>query len=337
MTSLKAAVIGVGSMGRNHARVYRELAETELVAVADPNPQVAEGVARDQQARAYGDYRAMLAAELPDIVSVVVPTEQHFEVATAALEAGCHVLVEKPITSTVEQGLGLIAHAEALGRQLMVGHIVRFDPAVQELKRRLDANELGRIFQVRSQRLGPFPARVRDVGVVIDLATHDVDITSYVTGQPIVRVYAETQREIHSSHEDLLIGTLRLASGAVGLLEINWLTPTKTRTLTITGERGMFVVDYLMQDLYYYENQEALPISWDQISMIKGVSEGRMIRYPINKMEPLKIELQAFAQSIIAGAPAPVSGREGLAALRTALALVRSGLEHRPVTVEHEG
>jgi UDP-N-acetylglucosamine 3-dehydrogenase len=329
--TLRAAVVGVGAMGRNHARVYREIAETELVAVADACRENGRQVAQDNWTKSYGDYRQMLERDKPDLVSVVVPTEDHFQVAWDALEAGCHVLVEKPITASVELGAALIAHAERLGRKLMIGHVVRFDSAVQELKRRLDAGELGRVFEVRSRRLGPFPARVRDVGVIIDLATHDLDITCYLTGQRIVRVYAETEREIHSSHEDILAGTVRLSGGAIGLLDINWLTPTKIRELTVTGEKGMFLVDYLTQDLYFYENQDAVAVQWAQMSLLKGVSEGRMIRFPVSKVEPLKAELQAFARSVQNDTPVPVPGQDGLTALRSALALAQSGREHLPI------
>lgn len=321
-------------MGRNHVRVYREMRETELVAVADAYSEDVRQLAGDNLTEAYTDYRQMLAQAQPELVSVVVPTEEHFQVAADALASGCHVLVEKPITATVEEGLSLLALARRSGRKLMVGHVVRFDSAVQELKRRLDAGELGRIFQVRSRRLGPFPARVRDVGVIVDLATHDLDITTYVAGQEIVRVYAETEREIHSHHEDILAGTLRLSGGAIGLLDINWLTPAKVRELTVTGEKGMFLVDYLTQDLYFYENQDALAVQWEQIGLLKGVSEGRMIRYPVSKAEPLKSELQAFARSVLDDTPSPVPGESGLAALRAALALVRSGAEHRAIELE---
>jgi len=333
-TTLRAAVIGVGAMGRNHARVYREIPEIELVAVADACVENGECVAHDYLTKAYTDYQQLLAREKPDLVSIVVPTEDHFPVTMDALTAGCHVLVEKPLTATVEQGGVLIERAAQLGRKLMVGHVVRFDSAVQELKRRLDLGELGKIFEVRSRRLGPFPARVRDVGVIVDLATHDLDITSYLTGQQIIRVYAETEREIHSSHEDILAGTVRLSGGAIGLLDINWLTPTKIRELTVTGEKGMFLVDYLTQDLYFYENQDALAVEWEQMSLLKGVSEGRMIRFPVSKAEPLKAELQAFARSVHQDTPVPVPGEDGLAALRAALALVQSGLEHRAMDVE---
>ena len=153
---IKAAVIGVGSMGRNHARVYRELPETTLVGVADMSKQNAERVAAEYQTRSFGDYRQLLDETRPDIVSIVVPTEQHAVVAIDALNAGSHVLVEKPISYTVEEGIRMIQRAEACGKKLTVGHVVRFDSAIQQLVERLRAGELGQIYQVRSRRLGPF-------------------------------------------------------------------------------------------------------------------------------------------------------------------------------------
>lgn len=331
---LKAAVIGVGAMGRHHARVYDQMTETQLVGVADASAEASGRIAQLHHTTAYTDHHELLDETRPDVVTVAVPTESHARVALDALEAGCHVLIEKPIAATEEQARELIERADALKRKLMVGHIVRFDPAVRALKERLEAGELGRIFQVRCRRLGPFPARIRDVGVVIDLATHDLDLIRYLTGQEAVRVYAETEQEIHSEHEDLLVGTVRLADGTLGVLDINWLTPAKVRELTVTGERGMFRVDHLMQDLYFYENAETDDDRWSAISLLRGVSEGRMIRYPVRKYEPLRAELESFVRAVLDDEPAPVSGEDGLAALKLARALIQSGREGRPITFE---
>jgi predicted dehydrogenase len=324
---LKAAVIGTGAMGQHHARVYNQMLATRLVGVADADPETSERVAQLYFAPAYTDHRRLLEEIQPEVVTVAVPTEFHYRVALDALEASCHVLIEKPIAATEEQAQELIARANALERKLMVGHIVRFDPAVQELKKRLGTGELGRTFQVRCRRLGPFPARIRDVGVVIDLATHDLDMMRYLTGQEAVRVYAETEQEIHSAYEDILVGSVRLADGTIGILDINWLTPTKIRELTLTGEKGMFLVDHLTQDLYFYENADLNNERWSTISLLRGVSEGRMIRYPVHKYEPLKAELEAFVQAVIDNAPVPIDGQDGLMALRLAQALVQSGRE----------
>ena len=328
---MRAAVIGVGSMGRNHARVYSELAEAELVAVSDADAKQAGSVAEKFGARAYTDYRELLEKEKPDAVSIAVPTILHEEVGIAALEAGAHVLMEKPIAATVGEGQRLIAKAKSTGRQLMVGHIVRFNPAIQALKQKLAAGELGRIFQVFCRRAGPFPSRIRDVGVVVDLAPHDVDLMRFLTGADPVRLYAETEQRLHTDHEDLLWGVLRFADGITGSLEINWLTPTKVRETLVLGERGMFRVDDLTQDLYFFENAHAKDVQWATLQALKGVSEGSMIRFAIPRFEPLKAELQSFLKAVQDGNPVPVSGEDGLAALRISLALVESGQSHKVI------
>lgn len=330
---LTAAVIGVGAMGQHHARVYGQMLDTDLVGVADANSETGAGIARLHHTLHFDDYRRLLDEARPDIVTVAVPTELHCRVTLDALEAGCHVLVEKPIAAAEEQALEMIERARMLERKLMVGHIVRFDPAVQALKERLDAGELGRVFQVRCRRLGPFPARVRDVGVVVDLATHDLDLIRYLTGQEVVRAYAETEQRIHSECEDILVGTVRMADGTIGVLDVNWLTPTKVRELTVTGELGMFLVDHLTQDLHYYENADANRERWGAISLLRGVSEGRMVRYPVRKYEPLRMELEEFVQAVVTDRSVPVGGEEGLAALRLAQALVRSGREARVIAL----
>ena len=183
---IKVAVIGVGSMGKNHARVYNELPNTQLVAVSDSDVKNAESVAARLGVHAYSDHRQMLESERPDAVSIVVPTALHETVATDALNAGAHILVEKPITATLEEGKRLIQRANTLGRKLMVGHIVRFNPAIQALKQKLQAGDLGRIFQIFCRRAGPFPARIRDVGVVIDLAPHVIGFILGLLNWPVV-------------------------------------------------------------------------------------------------------------------------------------------------------
>jgi predicted dehydrogenase len=327
-------VVGTGVMGRNHARVLHELANVDLVGVADSDLDAACQVAAVRATRGYGSLEELLEKERPEALTVAVPTEAHHEAVMEALAAGCHVLVEKPIAATLAQADELVAAAKSAGRVLAVGHIERYNPAVLELKRRLDEGQLGRAYQFDAQRLGPFPQRIRDVGVVIDLATHDLDLMRFLTGSEIVRVYAETRRKVHTTREDMVSGLLRLADGSVGLLQINWLTPTKIRQLTVTGERGMFRADYLTQDLFFYENAEAANHNWEQITMLRGVSEGSMVKYVIQKREPLQSELEAFMTAIASEQPAGiVSGEDGTEALRLALAMVESGDEGRVVTV----
>ncbi|HNT55081.1 MAG TPA: Gfo/Idh/MocA family oxidoreductase [Anaerolineaceae bacterium] len=327
----RVAAIGVGSMGRNHARIYNELPDAELVAVADDNLATARQIGTQFGVAAYADFRQLLDQERPEAVSIAVPTALHYDVALAALEAGVHVLIEKPIAATLEQGLALIDTARRCGRILTVGHVVRFNPAIQALKQKLVAGDLGRIFQIFCRRAGPFPARIRDVGVVVDLAPHDVDIMRFLAGADPMRLYAETEQRIHTEHEDLLFALLRFPEGIVGALEINWLTPTKLREVLVLGERGMFRVDDLTQDLYFYENAQAASLTWPALQTLVGVSEGSMTRFAIQRYEPLKLELQAFLKAARGEAPVAVSGEDGLAALRLALALVESGKNRQQI------
>ena len=281
-------MIGAGAMGRNHLRVLNDLEQAELVGLADVDEATAQRAARPYGVAHYMDYEKLLDEQQPQAAEVAVPTVLHREVALEATARGIHLLVEKPVAHTVEEGREMIEAARAAGVILTVGHIERYNPAILELHKRLQRAELGRVFQMHSRRLGPFPPRVRDVGVVIDLSTHDVDIMRFLTGSEVTRVYAETARRIHTDHEDLLSGLLRFTDNSIGVLDINWLTPTKIRELTVTGEKGMFFVNYLTQDLYFYENNY-IKTDWDTISNIAGVSEGDMVRLRIDKVEPLKV------------------------------------------------
>jgi UDP-N-acetylglucosamine 3-dehydrogenase len=327
--SLKAAVIGVGMMGRNHVRVYAQMGESVLVAAADADVAALESVARTYKVNIYTDYQEMLDKEKPDLVSVAVPTRLHREVSIAAMERGVHVFLEKPIAASVAEGQDIAECAHRTGAKLTVGHIERFNPAVIELKKQLDAGQLGRIFQIHARRVGPFPPRVEDVGVVIDLATHELNLLEYLTGSRVESVYADIEREIHAQHEDLLTGILKFKDGTVGILDINWLTPTKIRELSLIGERGMFSVNYLTQDLYFYEN-DYLNGHWEGLA-IMGVSEGRKIRHNIKRREPLVVELESFIDAIERDTEPQIGGKEALRAVFLAERLLESGRTHQVV------
>lgn len=334
--TLRAVVIGLGAMGMNHARVYAEIEGVELAAVADPAPERRRLAARPPLGGAvhtYADYREMLAVEQLDLVSVAVPTGLHREVALASLERRVATLVEKPIAASLLEGQTIVRAAEAAGCPLMVGHVERFNPAVQELKRRLDAGHLGRVFLARAERVGPFPQRTRDVGVVLDLATHDIDVLRFLLGCEVERVYAETATGLRTEHEDLLSAVMRFHGGAVGLLEVNWLTPTKVRRLALVGEKGMFVVDYLTQELLFYE-RESVGAAWPSLAALSGGGEGVMTRIPVQKQEPLRAELEAFVESVAQGSPLPMPAEDALAAVEVAACLAESGHTGQVVPVK---
>ncbi len=330
---LKAAVIGVGSMGSNHVRVYRDMEQVELVAVADQAEATAARLGARFGVPYYADYRKMLDECQPDMVSLAVPTIHHLEVGMELIRRGVHVLVEKPITGTIQEGQELIDLAEKNGVVLAVGHIERFNPAVQELRRRLREGMAGRIYQLHAVRLSPYPARIRDVGVVIDLASHDIDLLRFLMNERITRLYGETLQSINSDREDALNGVLRFASGAIGVLDVNWITPKKIRTLTITGARGLFHCDLLSQELFFYENEFG-PSQWDTLSVLRGVSEGNVLGIRINRQEPLAAEIADFVAAVQAGRAPTITGRDGLETLRLAHEFVRSGREQRLIQLD---
>lgn len=327
---LKAAVIGVGSIGRNHARVYRESPNADLVAVVDSHEATVQQVSNMRNVPGYTDIQRMLEEEQPDVVSVAVPTAEHLSAAKVALEAGVHVLVEKPIASTLEQARELINLADTKGLVLAVGHIERHNPAISELTKRVNDGALGTIFQLNARRLGPFPARIRDVGVLLDLATHDLDIITSIVNQPVKRVMAETVSGINTDREDMVNGLVRFENGTVGVIDINWMTPTKVRELTVIGALGMFRVNYLSQELYFYEN-DAAPSTWDSLSVLRGVGEGNVVGLKVNRVEPLVAEIEDFIRAVNTHGQPKVTGRDGLRALYLAQLMVESGQKEQPI------
>lgn len=334
MSTLRAAVIGLGAMGANHARVYAGLPGVELAAVVDTDGQRVEAATRGRTARGYADVARMLAEERPHLASVAVPTRAHAGVAALLIQHRVPVLVEKPLAATITEGERLRDMAAAAGVPLTVGHVERFNPAVVELKRRLQAGQLGRVFQVHARRVGPFPERVRDVGVVLDLAPHDIDVMRFLLESDVARVQAETERRIATEHEDMLAGLLRFENGVVGVLDVNWLTPTKIRELSVLGERGMFVVDYLARELRFYENAHVASEPGDWAARhLKGVSEGAVTVLPVEKREPLQLEIEAFVAAVCGEAPVAVTPDDALAAMAAAEALIRSARTGEPVTL----
>ncbi|HAC47266.1 MAG TPA: gfo/Idh/MocA family oxidoreductase [Chloroflexi bacterium] len=324
---IRIGVVGLGVMGRSHARVLDDIDHANLVAVCDPAEE-AMAWARKRRLTGYRSYRELFDHERLDAVTVAVPTRFHLEVGLAAIERGLHVLMEKPIATDLVEAHQLVAAAKKRGTVLAIGHVERFNPAVRELKKQLDAGELGRIFQVHSRRQGPFPSRIRDVGAVIDLATHDLDVMRYLLGVEVVRLYAETERRIHTEHEDMLNALLRFDDGAVGVMQVNWLTPTKIRELSVLGERGMLHLNYLTQDLTFFENSTATGAEVP-LSLLTGVSEGTLLRHIVDRAEPLRLELESFLASVANNTPPEVGSEDGLKALSLALDLIRSANEGR--------
>ena len=328
---LRFGLVGLGAMGRNHIRVLSGLDGVRLVAVADPVATLVDAAAARTGASGFGDARTMLAEVALDGLVIAAPTNQHRRVAIAAVERGVAVLVEKPLAGSVADAEAIVAAAHATGVPFAVGHVERFNPAVRELGRLLRDGWLSAVYAIASRRSGPFPERIRDVGVTIDLATHDVDILSWIAGERPAWVYAETARRIHAVHEDLLFGLLHFPSGTVAQLDVDWLTPAKRRQLVVVGEEGMFELDYLSQRLTFTRATDTT-----NPRLIGGYAptfEGDVVEMAVGQSEPLVNELEAFVNVVRSGGRPEVDAEDGLWAVRIAAALLEAARERRVVEI----
>jgi UDP-N-acetylglucosamine 3-dehydrogenase len=326
----KGIVAGLGTMGTYHLRVLSSLPGVDVVGVVDPGQQRRDDATRIHPGLpAFDSLESALANVEADFACLAAPVDRLPELAHQAIDAGLAVLVEKPMAPDEEEALELVRFAEEHGRLLSVGHVERFNPAVMLLKEKLDQGQAGHVHQIHARRLSPYPARESMLGVALDLATHDLDIVRYLTGSEVARVYAETDAR-GGRVEDLICASLRMESGATAVLEVNWITPAKVRELSVTGEKGMFVVNYLTQDLYFYENPEAA-IEWEALGVLRGTGEGDMVRYALERREPLRVEWEAFLAALGGDAAPAVTGTDGLAAMSTARAIQTSGEVHEVV------
>jgi UDP-N-acetylglucosamine 3-dehydrogenase len=319
VANLRAGLIGLGMMGRHHARVLRELDGVELVAMADSFGD-SHGVANGLTVH---DKVEDMIAQGIDCAVVAVPTVLHEEVAMQLAEAGIHCLVEKPIANDSESGRRIAAAFERMGLVGAVGHIERFNPSLQSLRARLEAGDLGDVYQISTRRQGPFPARIADVGVVKDLATHDIDLTAWLAQSNYVDVVAHTTSRSGREHEDMVTAIGHLGDGIVTNHIVNWLSPMKERTAIVLGERGAFIADTISADLTFVENG-TLQTEWESMAAFRGVSEGSSTRFALAKREPLKMEHEAFRDAILGKSMNVVTMAEGLETLRVAEAVLES-------------
>ena len=319
MVALRVGLIGLGMMGRHHARVVREVDGMELVAVADAAGDP-HGVAGDLTV--LGGVAELIDAGV-DVAVCAVPTGMHEEVGLALAEAGVHTLIEKPIAHTVEAGSRILEAFEATGVVGAVGHVERYNPALQSLRARMAFGELGDVYQIATRRQGPFPARIADVGVVKDLATHDIDLTAWIAQSEYASVAAQVTTRSGRPHEDMVAATGRLTNGTITNHLVNWLSPMKERVTVVTGEKGAFVADTLTADLSFYANG-VVATEWESVANFRGVTEGDVTRFAIQKREPLRVECESFRDAVLGLTADIVSLRQGLNTLRTAEELLES-------------
>ena len=306
--------MGLGMMGRHHARILADSPDVDFVGAYDP---IGDRHGAMRRGSLFTDLEALLDQGL-DAAIVAVPTAEHRDMALRMADLSIHTLIEKPLADSVSHAVEIQGGFERSSAIGAVGHVERFNPALQELKRRLDADELGRVISISTERVGPFPNRIQDVGVVKDLATHDIDIAMWIGGSDVSEVSGQLAHKMGRPHEDLVVATGRLANDIVVSFNVNWLTPVKRRSVSVLGEKGAFIADMLSGDLSFYANAE-VSSQWDALAQMRGVSEGDMIRYAFTKREPLAVEHEAFRAAISDGqAEGVVSLRQGVRILEVA-------------------
>ena len=315
MKKLGVAVIGTGFWGRNHARVFKELEETELLAVCDVNAERARNVAKQFGVRAYTNIGKLLKRKDVEAVSMCVWSLNLAKETLKALKAGKHVLVEKPMATNVKQAKKLLETAKEEKLHLTVGFLMRFIPGIQHMKNAIEDKTIGNLVCATAKRVSEWPERIGDVGVVKDTAIHDIDIIRYLFDEEPIAVYAKTGSMKHKKFEDYAQIMLTFEGGKSAFIESNWLTPYKTRTLVVTGSNAIMKLDYITQEL-----------------TIEDAKETIQPRYPWQ--EPLKLELKHFANCISKKEKPLITGTDGLKALQIAEAALKSSATGKTVKLK---
>jgi predicted dehydrogenase len=317
-------------MGRNHVRVAQTIDDMQLVAVADPMGDTHHTAGN---LPVFTTVDELISFGI-DAAIVSVPTALHREIGLQLSRAGVHALIEKPVADSLAAGQELVdafANGKAVGA---VGHIERFNPALMSLRSRLQNGDLGEVYQIQTRRQGPFPARIADVGVMKDLGSHDIDLTSWLSGSAFERVFAQTTHRSGREHEDMITVSGTLRSGIITNHVVNWLTPFKERFTLVTGERGAYLADTLTGDLTFFENG-IIGGDWQAISAFRGVAEGSATRFALNKIEPLRSEQEAFRDLILGKPSQAVTLLEGLDVLRVCEASLVSAATGESVKLEN--
>jgi UDP-N-acetylglucosamine 3-dehydrogenase len=325
----RMGVIGVGSMGKNHARVYSEIAE--LVGVSDVNDDFVNMVAGKFGAKGFTDYNELLKEDL-DGVSIAVPTVMHHSVAMAAINKGINVLVEKPIANTVAEAEEMIKAAEREGVTLAVGHIERHNSVIKHAKNALKSNAFGDLITMTSRRVSSFPHRIKDVGVIIDLAIHDIDIMRYLNPSPVKSVYCIGGAKKSGKLESYASLLINFENNTPGFVEVNWLTPMKVRKIWLTCSKDYVELDYINQSL---QISSAKLMDYDAMDLYHLPIEYNIRKLSLKKEEPLKTELLDFIATMGGGKPL-IDGRDGLVNLKVAQAAIQSIKERKVVQIEQE-
>ncbi|RAP47920.1 MAG: oxidoreductase [Methanosphaera sp. rholeuAM74] len=317
MKETNVGVIGVGAMGYNHVRIYSEIENANLLAISDMVRGTLDNVSKEFNTVGYVDYDNILQIDDIEAVNICVPTVFHHDVVMRAIESGKNVLVEKPIASKLVEAKEMIEAANDNGVILATGHVERFNPAVRVAKKLLKDGEIGEVVTANAKRLGPYPPRIRDVGVAIDLAIHDIDIFNYLFESRAEMVFANMSSNLKNCEfEDHAEIMTKYDNGVLSILETNWLTPYKKRQLNITGVDGIISVDYGNQSVTLYKENNS-------VEEVK-----------VENKEPLKEELKSFVNAVQTKTEPEVTGQDGLEALKIVDAAMSSSKNKSLVYLE---
>ncbi|MCX4400149.1 Gfo/Idh/MocA family oxidoreductase (plasmid) [Streptomyces sp. NBC_00053] len=317
--TLRAGLIGLGRMGRHHARVLRSLNGAELVGALDPHGdryQAADGIP------VVAGLDALLQLGL-DYAVLACPTLLHEPLGTALAAAGIPTLIEKPLAGDPASARRLVQAFHTAAVPAAVGYIERFNPALIALRQRLEAGQLGDVFSIATRRTGPYPVRITDVGVIHDLATHDLDLTAWITNTRYTSIAARTAHRSGRPHEDLLAALGQLTDGTITHHQVNWISPLKERTTIVTGDHGILIADTLTADLSYWANGSTRT-QWEALTAFRGVTEGDVTRYAIPKQEPLIAEHEAFRDLVLGHSRRTATLHDGLHAVLVANAALQA-------------
>ena len=307
---IRAGVIGVGVMGFHHSRIYSSMDNVKLIGVCDTDLERGNKAAQKYNVKYYNDYKTLLNEE-PDVVSVAVPTSLHREVAEAAVEKGAHLLVEKPLSDTIDNAWAIINKCKEHGRTLMVGHIERFNPVIQSLKNFLALGSMGKVELISTLRVAPYPTRVTDSGIILDVSCHDIDLISFVTGLKANKVEAFAKQEFHP-YEDEAIINLWYSEGFRATIETSWHYPYKNRRLFAQLEDGRILINFMRQGLVLYNHE-------------------RSVKVHVDSVEPLAQEIDAFVDAASNGKPSPVNGEDSIYTLHVTSSAIKSYKENRQI------
>lgn len=311
---IRTGVIGVGMMGRHHARIYSRMPNVELIGVCDTDESQGRMIAEQYNTAYFADVEDILNLE-PEALSIVVPTSKHREISELALDYGANLLVEKPLADSIENAWAIMEKARKQDRILMVGHIERFNPAIQSLKELLALGTMGKVKKISTLRVSPYPVRVSDAGIILDICCHDIDLISYLTGQKASKVFATAKQLIHTYEDEAKI-LLSYDDGSSATVETSWHYPYKNRRLYVELEKGGIIINFMKQSLTAFNNGSAVAV-------------------PVHSAEPLSIELHAFIHTVANELPSPVNGEDSIYTLNVTTSAIKSYKENKEIKLKN--